>query len=159
AAIYYFLCILGVFGHAKRSLFGLVAIAAACVGAYLLYEKYDAIRIIDDTKPVLAITGAKLDYDVRRSGWSIPWGNINSIELKTTKTIVKQSVEQVDYEIQVHVKPGVAVEWKYEPTIENDMSAVKRLWESNHFLLIDPEPLGISPPALQMALEKYRAGL
>ena len=157
--IYYALCLLGVMGHGKRSFFALVAIIAAGVGGYMLYEKYAAIRIIDDSKPVLAITGQKLDYDVRRVGWSVPWGNINSIELKTTKTIKKQSVEQVDYEIRVNVKPGVAVEWKYEPSTENDMSIVKRLWESKHYLIIDPEPLGIHPPELQKALEKYRAGL
>ena len=157
--IYYLLCVLGVMGHAKRSLFALIAIIVAGVGGYLLYEKYDAIRIIDDSKPVLTISGSTLGYDVRRSGWSVQWGNINSVELKTTKSIKKQSVEQVDYEIRVNVKPGAVVEWKYEPTVENDMSTVKRLWESKHYLIIDPEPLGISPPELQKALEKYRAGL
>lgn len=157
--IYYFLCIFGVFGHAKRSLFALVAIAAASVGGYLLYEKMDAIRVIDDSRPVIAITGYKLDYDVRRSGWSLPWSSINSIDLKTSKTFVKNSIEQVTYEIQVKVKQGAPVEWKYQPSIENDMASVKSLLEKKGYLIIDPEPLGISPQALQMALEKYRAGL
>ena len=159
AAIYYILCVFGVMGYAKRSLFAFIAIIVAGVGGYLLYEKAEAIRVVDDSKPVLAITGYKLDYDVRRSGWSIPWSGISAVELKTTKTYVKDSVEQTDYEIQVKVKSGATVEWKYEPTIQNDMASVKRLFESKSTLIIDPTPLGIHAPTLQMALEKYRAGL
>ncbi len=157
--IYNVLCSLGVFGHAKRSLFAIVLVAVSGVGGYLLNEKAQAMKVIDDSRPVIAITGYKLDYDVRRSGWSVPWNSINAIELKTTKTFVKNSVEQISYEIQVKVKQGAHVEWKYEPTIQNDMATVKSLLEKRGYLVIDPEPLGISPPALQMALEKYRAGL
>ncbi len=158
-ALYYALCVLGVFGHSKRSFFAMVIAVVAGVGGYLLYEKAEAIRVIDDSKPIIAITGYKLDYDVRRSGWSIPWSSISAVELKTTNTYVKNSVEQTDYEIQVKVKSGATVEWKYEPTIHNDMASVKRLFESKGYLIIDPSPLGIHAPTLQMALEKYRAGL
>ena len=157
--IYYMLCMMGVFGHAKRSFFAVVAILAAGVGGFLLNERADAIRVIDDSKPVLVITAQKLEYDVRRSGWSIPWTHIAAVELKTTKSFVKNSVEQIDYEIQVKVKPGSAVDWKYEPTTQNDMSSVKRLLESQRILVIDPTPLGIQHKTLQKALEKYRAGL
>ncbi len=157
--VYYFLCMLGVMGHAKRSLFAFIAIIVAGVGAFLLYEKADALRVIDDSKPILAITSHKLDYDIRRVGWTIPWSSIGTIELKTIKTFKKHSVEQVDYEIRVNVKPNYTVEWKYEPTVHNDMAGIKKLFHSQSYLIIDPAPLGIHPPALQMALEKYRAGL
>lgn len=158
-SFYYALCTIGLMGSAKRGVFALVAFLLGGAGAYMLYEKAQALHAIDDSKPVLAISGQKLDYDVRRNGWSIPWSNITSIELKTTTTFKKQSVEQTSYEIHVNVRSNAPITWKYEPSTENDIAATKLLAEKSNYLVIDPEPLGISPPELQKALEKYRAGL
>ncbi len=159
ACVYYLFCTLGLFGAAKRSLIAL-ALAIMCgIGAFMLHQKAEAFRAIDDSKPVIAITAQKLQYDVRRNGWIIPWTYVTSVELKTNTTFKKQSIEQTTYEIRVHTKLAPPITWLYEPSEENDVAQVKSLVERENVLVIDPEPLGISPEALQKALEKYRAGL
>lgn len=159
SCVYYILCSMGALGTAKRSIFAIIAFIVAGVGAYFLYQKSLTFTIIDDQRPIIVISSRALEYDVRRDGWSLPWGSIRSIDLHETTTQAKQSVEQTSYEIRVIPKEGANISWKYEPSSDNDIDTTKKLYNQYGYLLINPEPLGISPEILQKALEKYRSGL
>ncbi len=159
ASVYYLLCSLGVFGSSKRSVFAIIVTVIAGIGAFLLNQKAETFRVIDDSRPIIALNATKLEYDVRRNGWIIPWTYVTSVELKTTTTHKKQSVEQTTYEIRVNTKLAPPITWKYEPSADNDVETVQKLVQSENYLVIDPEPLGIDAAELQKALEKYRQGL
>lgn len=159
ACVYYFLCSMGVLGPSKRSVFAIAVTMIAGIGAYFLNQKAETFRVIDDSRPIIALNATKLEYDVRRNGWIIPWTYVTSVELKTTTTHKKQSIEQSTYEIRVNTKLAPPITWKYEPSSDNDVEIAQKLVQSENYLVIDPEPLGISAEELQKALEKYRQGL
>lgn len=145
-------------GQGRKSVFAFLGMIFAGVAAYLLFDKAASFEVLNDEKPVINITPQALEYDVRKSGWSTTWRDIDTIELSQKTIRKKQSMPETSYEIRVHIKDERPVQWKYEPSPENDMAGVKSTFDQTRFLLVNPEFLGVAPEVLQKALEKYRAG-
>jgi hypothetical protein len=159
AALYFLLNTLGVLGGMKRSAISIVICVIAAVTAFLMYQQSQSFAALDVQKPILSLSAKTLDYDIATNGWSVAWPNITAIELKTEVFQKKQSVAQTHYEIRAHVKSGAAIKWKYDAAPDNDIATAQKLQETSGYLVINPEALAVGADVLQMALEKYRAGL
>ncbi len=144
------------FGAARKSIGTLIGVVLMIAAAYFLYNKAGDYKIIDDQEPVIEITATSLVYDVRKDGWTVNWGDIDHVEVVSTRTLAKQSVAQTTNEVRVYVKSDEAVRWKYDGSDET--RAARQVLFAAHYVVIDYGLLGINPQLLADALENYRKG-
>lgn len=155
-AVYLLAKQIGFFGASSRSAFGWVGVVLAGLAAFLLQQKAMSFKILDDTTPLLTITATALEYDTRRDGWRVNWQDVTAIELEQETVRKKQSVPQTTSEVHVRLREGAGIAWTRE---DIKLSESKTLYEKMRYLVINPEPLGVSHEELATALERYHKGL
>ncbi len=155
-ALYILASQFGLFGLVKRGIFAWVGFGLAALAAFLLYQKALNYQALDDHAPILTINARELEYDVRSHGWHVVWSDIAQITVHEEVRQKKQSVAEKTREIRVILKQSAMVEWKDIQPETVESKAAKSLYENRHYLVINPEPLGLDHEDLAEALERYR---